>query len=292
MRYNRGPGSGFLTFFAIVGVGLTVATRATASDGVIEINQARALAGGVTPGDAAGFPVTIGVSGSYRLTSNLDVTVAADPKNTLAISISANNVTIDLNGFSIVGPAICSGTPVTSCSNGGSGIGVFGTGQNVAVRNGTIRGMGNSGIRLVGSGTVERVRTESNGINGIEIGSGSVVSCGAASNGSNGIVLSGAGLQDLITGNVAAYNFAAGIDVFGVGTVSGNTSNMNGEGVIVGTALVSNNTFFDNTGVGIHAIGASAGYVGNVLDSNNGGGAQVSGGANLGQNLCNGALCP
>src|SRR5438046_162421 len=39
-----------------------------ASDGVVEINQARALAGGVTRGDAPGFPVTISQPGSYRLT--------------------------------------------------------------------------------------------------------------------------------------------------------------------------------------------------------------------------------
>ena len=39
---------------------LTVAAPLAAQDGVIEINQARAEAGGVTAGDAAGFPVTIG----------------------------------------------------------------------------------------------------------------------------------------------------------------------------------------------------------------------------------------
>ena len=43
---------------------LGLAGQAYAVDGVIEINQARALAGGVTPGDTAGFPVTISVSGS------------------------------------------------------------------------------------------------------------------------------------------------------------------------------------------------------------------------------------
>ena len=50
---------------------LASAQRAFAVDGVIEINQARALAGGVL-GDAIrdppGFPVTIDRSGSYRLT--------------------------------------------------------------------------------------------------------------------------------------------------------------------------------------------------------------------------------
>ena len=41
------------------------------ADGRIEINQARALAGGITPGDAPDFPVTLDQGGSYVLTSNL-----------------------------------------------------------------------------------------------------------------------------------------------------------------------------------------------------------------------------
>jgi hypothetical protein len=65
-----------------------------AVDGVVLINRSSALAGNVTPGDTPGFPVTISVSGRYRLSGNLTV-----PANTDAIDITANNVTIDLNGF-------------------------------------------------------------------------------------------------------------------------------------------------------------------------------------------------
>src|SRR5436190_10630805 len=90
-----------------------------AVDGIVLIDQNRALAGGVTPGDAPGFPVTISLAGSYRLSGNLTVPDA----NTTAINITADNVTIDLNGFSIIGPVVCTpiGTPVTSCSPSGSG---------------------------------------------------------------------------------------------------------------------------------------------------------------------------
>src|SRR2546426_5014835 len=83
-----------------------------AVDGVVLINQSNALAGNVTPGDAPGFPVTISVSGSYRLSSNLTVPDA----NTNAIEIKTSGVTIDLNGFSILGPTVCS----TSCSPAGT----------------------------------------------------------------------------------------------------------------------------------------------------------------------------
>ena len=57
-------------------------------------DQAKALAGGVTPGDAPGFPVQINKPGSYKLTSNLDV-----PLHVQAIQVAAPGVTIDLNGF-------------------------------------------------------------------------------------------------------------------------------------------------------------------------------------------------
>src|SRR5438270_1570559 len=79
-----------------------------AVDGVVLIDQNRALAGNVTPGDAPGFPVTISVPGSYRLSGNLMVPDA----HTSAISITADHVTIDLNGFSIIGPTVCTGRPV------------------------------------------------------------------------------------------------------------------------------------------------------------------------------------
>src|SRR5262249_48726920 len=65
------------------------------------INQADALAGNVTPGDAPGFPVTISQPGSYRLSSNLDV-----PSHGLGIDIQADDVSIDLNGFRIRGNAM------------------------------------------------------------------------------------------------------------------------------------------------------------------------------------------
>ena len=79
-----------------------------AADGVTLIDQRAAMAGKVTSGDTAGFPVTISQSGSYKLTGNLTVPDAM----TTAIQITADDVMLDLNGFAIIGPNTCSGKPV------------------------------------------------------------------------------------------------------------------------------------------------------------------------------------
>src|SRR5437870_13458443 len=63
------------------------------------------------------FPLVISQPGSYRLKGNITV----PDENTTAISVQADYVTIDLNGYSIQGPATCTGLPVTSCSPSSSG---------------------------------------------------------------------------------------------------------------------------------------------------------------------------
>ena len=73
------------------------------AQGEILITQAKALAGNVTPGDAAGFPVTLSVSGSYGLAGNLQPT-----SNKAGIRITNHDITIDLLGFRIVGGGVAS----------------------------------------------------------------------------------------------------------------------------------------------------------------------------------------
>ena len=110
-----------------------------AADGPVSIDQDRAMAGSVTSGDDPGFPVTISQSGVYRLTGNLSV----PDNNTTAILITASSVTVDLNGFSIMGPVSCSQDPVV-CPEPGKGIGIKSAAQpvqSVKVMNGTVRGM-------------------------------------------------------------------------------------------------------------------------------------------------------
>lgn len=132
-----------------------MALSATASDGVVEINQASVLAGG-------GFPVTLSATGSYKLTSSLTVSNAAD-----ALVVSAVDVYVDLNGFSIIGPAGCSGSapPV------GAGSGIVSGAPGTTVVNGSIRGFGTSGVSLVDEGRVVDVRVRCAGSAGIRVGS-------------------------------------------------------------------------------------------------------------------------
>lgn len=257
-------------------------------DGVILINQNRALAGNVTPGDGAGFPVSITRPGSYRLSGNLTV----PNENTNAIEISANDVTIDLNGFAILGATVCSGIPVTSCAplGSGRGIGTIGTPGNIAVRNGTVAGMGNRGISLTGSGhLVEKVRAQGNGGDGIQVASGVVSQNTATRNGARGIQL---GFNGIVSHNVSIFNGGSGVTVVS-GVVSNNTANNNaGDGIeVILFGTVNNNTAATNGNFGLN-LNFKAGYTGNVMTDNDSG--EVNGGASLGggnHNLCNFVPC-
>jgi hypothetical protein len=105
-------------------------TAAMAVDGVVLLDQNKALMGSVTPGDAPGFPITISQPGSYKLDGNLTV-----PSGGTAIEITVPNVSIDLNGFSIVG------TPAQTPTS----FGIRYTGplpaKTITVRNGHINGI-------------------------------------------------------------------------------------------------------------------------------------------------------
>lgn len=153
-----------LATFLLAAVGFAGSSHAV--DGVFEISQA-CVGFGCVPGDSAGLPVTITESGSYRLTSNLSTTSA----NTTLILVNADDVSIDLNGFSLTGPAVCSGSTV-SCTNTGSGDGIDASNDdNIIIRNGTIRGMGDAGIRVSDNAIVEDVVISSNAGPGLSGGS-------------------------------------------------------------------------------------------------------------------------
>ncbi len=206
------------------GLALALAAPADGVDGVVEINQASALAGGITPGDAPGFPVTLSATGSYRLTSNLSPGAAI---GALGIEIAADSVSIDLNAFAIIGTNVCTGFPVTSCSGpNGNGVSQSAATFGARVMNGTIRGMGN-GLSLRSTARVSGVLAIGNSNYGILVGPFSaVVDSVAAGNGGRGIEALG---DSIVRGNEVHANGGDGIRVDARFLVSNNNVYLNGD---------------------------------------------------------------
>ncbi len=139
------------------------------------IDQNKALAGNVTPGDAPGFPITISVPGSYKLMSNLQV-----PQGTAGITITASRVTLDLNGFTIEGPNVCTiNSSTVSCSlpvvTGAHGVAAFSGTDHIVVRNGNVQGMQDRGVFLRGSSsTVSGLHVAMNRAEGLYVFDGQI----------------------------------------------------------------------------------------------------------------------
>ncbi|MFC5474724.1 right-handed parallel beta-helix repeat-containing protein [Paraherbaspirillum soli] len=175
------------------------------------------------PAASPGFLVVISEPGSYRLTGNLTVPDA----NTTAIEINADNVSIDLGGFAILGPAKCSSPPV-SCLPTGTGNGVHVVYRdNIAVSNGSIRGMGNYGLYLeTRSGRIDKVDLVSNGGGGALLFGGVISDSSAEANGGAGVF----GLDITVRGNLIRNNQHFGLEAYGLSAyannrLSGNNNN-------------------------------------------------------------------
>jgi hypothetical protein len=200
---------------------LSVSTFAV--DGVTLISQA-------TVNAAGGFPYTISQSGSYRLSSNLTVTTVG----TSAIVINADNVVLDLNGFTVAGLA-----------GSGPGNGIFGFGhQNITVKNGVVTGW-NLGIRLIANGDVNALVEEvhaSNNNFGISVGDGIVRRCTATGNSSVGITVT----SGVVESNVSSSNLNGFLLGDGV-TATGNSARLNTHvGLLAGQTVFGSNVFIGN----------------------------------------------
>jgi hypothetical protein len=238
-----------------------------AADGITLINQSTVLGAG-------GFPYKITQSGSYKLTSNLIV-----PAGTDGIDILADHVTLDLNGFGIIGPVVCTGVleEPTVCPTGGAGDGVSAlSNQNnqpisAKVMNGSVRGMGRFGFFLQGAGSsVEGVAADSNGSTGIVV-FGSVLASSATLNGASGI------LASIVRDCTAEQNVRDGIDLDGAGAVAiGNVALFNnGNGISAPNGSVVGNTMNLNKGFGLTGVCPSA-IANNTIVSNSGGIMQLA----------------
>ena len=228
---------------------LTAALTLTlqAADGVIEINQAIVEANG-------GFPYVISEPGSYNLTGNLTV----PDENTSAIEVQARYVTLDLNGFAIIGPVQCTAeNGSVTCSPQGTGTGVFASiGSLTVVRNGSVRGMGLAGVSIF-SGRVEGIRALGNGGHGIFLQQAGVVKgCLAELNGLSGIGSLGSAV--VVEHSIARFNPAgSGIVLSGAGVVRGNASD---------SIFVSNSVVLGNWIENELELQDSSGYADNVID--------------------------
>ena len=204
-----------------------LAAPVAAVDGEILIDQARVLAGGITAGDAPGFPATLSRPGRYKLTGNLAV-----PATTDGIQVTAHGVTIDLNGFTI------------SRDSPPDKTGIVGGKNSLRVINGTIIGF-KYGIYPIGAfAVIENMRLIDNRLRAVGAGDYARIN-------NNTVLYAIVGIgecnwcsieQNLITDN------SYGVSVGG-GMVLGNAivrSNLNGLLAYFGPVGYGNNILFES----------------------------------------------
>ncbi len=235
------------------------AAQTVTADNVTLLNQDRALAG-INVNDAPGFPVLITKNGTYRLTSNLVVPAGVD-----GIQVNDGvNAVIDLNGFNIVGPAVCGVASPCYSSSGTIGVAILGDAAHATVTNGRIRGftragIGFSGVYWLGSLTADNLRLERNGhgivienlfgtrlsliensATGIWAWQGQVSDSNAYRNGSTGISVERGGIRNSRSDANGQTGFSGGARTI----LQGNSAEYNKTGAFSGGALVNGTNAF------------------------------------------------
>ena len=199
-----------------------------------------------TPGDAAnGF--IISAPGSYYLTGNIAVA-----PGTHGISIQANDVTLDLNGFALI-------------SGGGAfiGVNVPVAQSGFCIRNGSVRGWGGGGVQAAAAVTLaEKLRLSDNvGAIGLAVGNGSMIKDCVASGNATGF---SAADRTQISNCVATVNTGVGFNCGSYVNILDCTSSRNGgNGIVVAG---SSSVIRCNSSRNI-PIGASPGGTGIVASS-------------------------
>src|SRR5262245_29396466 len=204
------------------------------TDETVLINQASVQAAG-------GFPFIISQPGSYKLIGNLVV-----PANTSGILVQSNDVTLDLNGFSITGAIVCdnggnncSPTPTVETKGveailgtvNGQASNIFG----VTIKNGHVRGF-TFGISTFG-GIVEEITAQSNLTAGIQAFDAVVRRNDASRNHGDGIACN----QCVVTDNIAAFNQTNNFHLVFGGVFASNTAVGAGFGASLDIFIVSVN---------------------------------------------------
>jgi hypothetical protein len=264
---------------ALCGFLLLSSGRAHAVDGVLEINQTCATVSGCFAGDPAGYPIEIVSPGSFRLTSNL---ILPDP-NTTGILVQDNDVTIDLNGFSIIRVG-CAGAVASCAPAGGVGDGVNAVGfRRTTVTNGSVIGMGGDGVELGESSQVTKLQASWNRGDGIDVSGESIIAGNTAfENEGDGIETSGSVVVD----NAVVGNGLNGI-VSGIGSViENNRIERNGAAGLreTGGATIRGNAVRDNLGAGITA-GEGSNVSDNISNANGDDGIIAEAGSLVSRNV-------
>ena len=142
-------------------------------------------------------PIVINLSGSYYLVED----ITAIPDNN-ALSFSANDVTLDLNGFTIRG-----NNEVTD------GYGIYVTGENVTILNGNVRNADLDGIKCEGGDYLKLIDVSSirNAGSGVACHGVSVQRGDFNRNGGSGIV----GISIHVEGVRAIDNTLSGVSMGG-----------------------------------------------------------------------------
>jgi len=181
-------------------------------------------------------PIVISSPGSYYLAENIDAFFGQH-----GIGITASDVTLDLNGFRILG-----NTEVGSLDGVHLSTGL----RNVTIRNGTIESFFGDGINAIASEdlTVEGVRVQGNGDDGLQSGVRTIVrACAASGNTNYGFRI---GAHSVITDSTASGNtnwigFSTGVG----SSVRGCTADNNGHhGFGLGSYSTAENCTADTNG--------------------------------------------
>jgi hypothetical protein len=168
--------TGLLVFIALTGVVLVTMLATRAYGGPLDppgapaptmktLQQVEPRTPISQPASAAGFPIQINAPGSYYLTENITGVTANN-----GIEINVDNVTLDLNGFTLSGGGdqnSVEGIYGIDTDNGSSR-------TNLIIRNGIVRGW-HTGVHTPNStrSTYEDLTVTDSGNTGMRIGSGS-----------------------------------------------------------------------------------------------------------------------
>lgn len=192
------------------------------------------------------LPYKIIAPGSYYLTGNLTATGSG-----AGITISADNVTLDLYGFTLTGGG----------SGSVAGIKVPAGQKNIFIRNGIVRGWSNGGINAsnANNSVIQGIRLSNNSapstffnIAGLSIGNGSTVKDCFVANNSNSSGISVGNACSVSNCVARANSDGAGIRVMDSCYVVGNISDSNGTGITMGSGnRIDSNSCTSNASAGI-----------------------------------------